>query len=327
MSNPHDHLVQKAFSDPQVARAFLERVLPAEALAALDLRSLRLPTPSLLGELEKERFTDLLLEVDRKDGSALFLRIVLEHQSTPDPRMARRLLRYMHLVWDHLESKNSKEKLLAPIVSIVLYHGKRRWPGTRHLHDEVALDGLPEALVRQIPNFAYTLVDLRRLADVRLAGSAFGTLVLLALKHVADRDLWERLPRWRDLLLHAIGEPGGTRAISLLMSYLLYTMPSGPTPAVKDFIRSNLGEPVMDTVETWADKLRQEGLTEGEKRGSLAAARRSLQRLATRRFGTLAPHVIEALNHADAEQLDAWLDHVLTATTADELIRPVRPTA
>jgi hypothetical protein len=73
---------------------------------------------------------------------------------------------------------------------------------------------------------------------------------------------------------------------------------------------------VQEVELTWADKLRQEGREEGVVQGK----RQTLKRLLAARFGVLPNRVeasIDAL--ASGEELDGYLDRVLTAGSVEEL--------
>jgi predicted transposase YdaD len=338
MPTPHDHLVKQAFADLAVTRAFLRGVLPAGLLKAIDLSTLRQAPASLVDEQLDARHLDLLFQVQRRRGGGpLLLHLLLEHQSTPDYHMGRRLLRYVHHVWtQHERSHPTSESLLPPVVSIVVYHGAEPWPGERRLHDHVSLEGLPRGAARYVPDFTYLLVDLQRMTDGSLVGTAFGRLVLLMLKHAAKGDLWQRLPGWIDLLARVWRAPDGAAAMTAVVSYISRTTAVGPSADVKDMIRTKLGEPAMDVFVSWADKLIAEGeargLAEGvargqalgeargEARGLLEGRRLTLLHLARARFGPLPPAFTARVEAADNNALDLWSLRLLTASSLEEIV-------
>ena len=67
----------------------------------------------------------------------LGVRVLFEHQSTVDPLMAFRLLKYVVARWDKFLEQNPKSKRLPPIVSVVLYHGKRPWRAPQGIQEMV----------------------------------------------------------------------------------------------------------------------------------------------------------------------------------------------
>ena len=64
----------------------------------------------------KQLHSDVLYRAELGGEQALWLYILFEHQSTPEPRMAWRLLRYMTRIWD----QEAGEGPLWPIVPLVL---------------------------------------------------------------------------------------------------------------------------------------------------------------------------------------------------------------
>jgi hypothetical protein len=65
---------------------------------------------------------------------------------------------------------------------------------------------------------------------------------------------------------------------------------------------------------------RTEGLTEGRSEAAIETRQQTLIRLLRRRFGKIPAKVTRAINATKAtEQLDDWLDQVLTASSLDEM--------
>jgi len=67
---------------------------------------------------------------------------------------------------------------------------------------------------------------------------------------------------------------------------------------------------------TTAQDLRAEGRVEGRVEGEANV----LVRLLTRKFGPLPESTEAAIRAASLEQLDAWTDRVLDATSLDEVL-------
>ena len=56
----------------------------------------------------------------KADGAAAWLYVLLEHQSTPDPWLRLRLLKYSIRIWERDRQRHPKEGRLRPIVPLVL---------------------------------------------------------------------------------------------------------------------------------------------------------------------------------------------------------------
>ena len=63
----------------------------------------------------------------------------------------------------------------------------------------------------------------------------------------------------------------------------------------------------------------QQGIRQGVQQGRIAGQRAILERLLLRRFGALPPAVLERLDTASADDLDAWAEGVLDAPTLEDV--------
>ena len=63
----------------------------------------------------------------------------------------------------------------------------------------------------------------------------------------------------------------------------------------------------------------QQGIRQGVRQGRIAGQRAILERFLLRRFGTLPPAVLERLDTASADDLDAWAEGVLDAPTLEDV--------
>ena len=92
--SPHDAVFCHVFGVPANAASQLRAVLPADLAARLDLGKL-VPVPgSFVDETLKWRHTDLLFTAPL-DGRDAFVYLLIEHQSSDDPLMAFRVMRYV----------------------------------------------------------------------------------------------------------------------------------------------------------------------------------------------------------------------------------------
>jgi hypothetical protein len=99
----------------------------------------------------------LIWRIPFRDGErAVWIYVLVEHQSTPDPMMGFRLLCYMVELWRTQVRQWADERLpesqwrLDPIVPFVLYTGERRWTTPVSV---AAMMDLPEMLEAFVPAF------------------------------------------------------------------------------------------------------------------------------------------------------------------------------
>jgi predicted transposase/invertase (TIGR01784 family) len=92
--NPHDALFRFTFSQPEHAAALLKSNLPAAIAEQIEWSTLALEPGSFVDEQLAWRHSDLLFTVNL-EGRETFIYLLIEHQSSPDPQMAWRVLRYV----------------------------------------------------------------------------------------------------------------------------------------------------------------------------------------------------------------------------------------
>jgi predicted transposase/invertase (TIGR01784 family) len=93
--HPHDMIVRAVLSDLAEATRFLQRHLPQEVSQALHWSTLTLLEGSFVDEDLRASEADFLYEIERiSDEEAVWIYVLLEHQSTPDRWMRFRLLKY-----------------------------------------------------------------------------------------------------------------------------------------------------------------------------------------------------------------------------------------
>lgn len=139
-SHPHDRLVRRIFSNPMHAAAELRTALPRELVTALDLAALEVvPGASYIDEELAECQVDLLYRVPLcESGESALVYVLLEHQSSVDPRMPARLLVYMCRIWEQWMRENPGGKLPL-IVPAVLHHSSTGWTAPTRFAELLAI--------------------------------------------------------------------------------------------------------------------------------------------------------------------------------------------
>lgn len=330
---PHDSLFRYAFSDPATITAHFQAVLPPEVVAALDWPSLRLQPGSYVDETYQDFHSDLLFKVDTRAGEEVFLYLLFEHQSSSDPLMAQRVLTYMIRVWDFwLRGEgNPRPRKLPPVLPVILFHGTSAWTAPTRL-SELLLGGpeLKAAMGELVPEVRYILQDLSAHSDEQLFGTALGRMVQILFKHARRGDLWEHLARWSDTVTQILQEhPDGLRAVEALVRYIVLVNRTGPPEAVRQTLREKLSPEAEESLMTYAEQLREEGRQEirsqlarqleEERRKALQHDRARMLRLLQVKFGTIEVDIIQQIQDATEEQLDAWHERLLTAASLAEV--------
>ena len=98
----HDRLFRAGLSNPAAAAAFLIDRLPPEVAERIDWSTLKLEPGSFVDPDLRLSESDLLFSA-KADGRDIGIYVLFEHQSTRDPRLPMRLLRYKVGIWHRWE--------------------------------------------------------------------------------------------------------------------------------------------------------------------------------------------------------------------------------
>jgi len=320
-SNPHDALVRGILGVPRHAAAWLRGCLPAGLAAALEPDTLSVVEGSHVDEALRGTESDLIYEV-RLAGRLVLMYVLVEHQSTIDPWMPLRLLRYVVRLWERWRSDHPDARRLPPVLPIVLYHGATPWTAPTSLSDLVDLpEAHREALGRYQPALTIELQDLTAWDDEAIAALSSTATVrasLLFLRDIRSPALREMLRRAHELLRAVCDEDPSLRSVHLLLEYVLR---AGEDVDLADLrvVSRALGPAMEDEVMTLAQQLEEQAEQRGVEKGMVDGRRDLLRRLLRLRFGALPDRVEARVSRGTAEELDRWAERVLDAGSAGEV--------
>jgi hypothetical protein len=256
----------------------------------------------------------------RLRGEWLYVYLLIEFQSRPDPFMALRILVYLGLLYQELVkgkhlSRNGK---LPPVFPLVLYNGEQPWTPAQEMAD--LIETLPGLMVYR-PHLRYLLLDEGRLSADEVEPNENLAAALIRLENSRAPQELQRtislLVRW----LQAPEQQSLGRAFTVWIKRVLLParLPGVELPQLSDLneVHTMLAERVKQWTEQWkAEGLeagRQQGLEEGLQEGRQEGEAAMLLRLLNQRFGPIDESTRARVLAADAEQLLAWGDRVLTA--------------
>lgn len=255
----------------------------------------------------------------------LLIYILIEHQSEPDRLMRLRVLDYVVQIFKYQAREWSKTHRsfarirLDPVLPVVFYTGTRRWDSVGRLVDLVDTgdqfgNATPaiEPLFINLPEIAAETLEsqggffgsvLRLVQQRRSRPREFQQLLNRVVQHLETMPDAERL-RWLELL-------------SYIMALVYHVREPSERPSLQKTIESSVQtdghrQEVYEMRRTIADEL--------EEKGALKSRRQTLIRQMKRRFGDVPAAVSTTIQATDdPEQLDEWLDLVVTAKTLDDL--------
>nr|MDT0662443.1 Rpn family recombination-promoting nuclease/putative transposase [Micromonospora sp. DSM 115978] len=322
-SNPHDAVFRRVLGESANAASHLRAVLPEAVIDRLDLSQLARVSGSFVDDTLRWRHSDLLFTAPLQGREALIY-VVVEHQSSEDPLMPLRMLRYVIRVWDRYLGEHPEATRLPAVIPIVVHHNRRPWTGSTQVLDLLDLD--PEvtgALLEYLPRLRFVLDDLSRVNEQALRARPVTPpvrMTLLLLKIASGNpNLADDLQRWTGDLRAVLDQPGGIDQFTSLLRYIQLV---GETPA-EDLHKlvETLGPVAEEAYVTTAEMLRAEGAARGRAEGEARGRAEALTQLLTLRFGPLPQATRGAVHAASIEQLEAWTARVLTADTLDHVLR------
>ena len=329
---------KRLFSFPRMVQDLLRAFLPGSWLAEVDFSTLqKLPTEYVSDELLK-RHGDCVWRLRRR-GRWLYLLVLLEFQSTEEPRMALRILTYTSLLYQELVRNDALDAggRLPAVLPVVLYTGAARWRAAVEVGELIAPVG-PELAPYQ-PSQRYLVVDER---------------------HVGAEDLPARNLMGAVLGLEQSRGPGDlVRVVGLLVEWLrdshdgelkrafadwVRQMAEGfvpgdaALPAVRTLegVRMTLVERVAEWPKQWLQEGREQGIREGIEQGieqgverGLEHERALLRRLAASRFGAETAERLSGVlaGIADPEGLAEVGEWLVRCGTGGEFLARVGPAA
>jgi predicted transposase YdaD len=307
----HDRLFRAGLSNPAAAAAFLIDRLPPEVAARIDWATLKLEPGSFVDPDLRLSESDLLFSA-KADGRNIAIYVLFEHQSTRDPYLPMRLLRYMVRIWHRWEQNPDNRPPYPQIVSTVLAQNGSVWNVDPTLSSLFSFTGPDDPMRRYLPDFLYELIQLAALPFDAIRSTPDGILALRVLKAERSGELLTD-PIWDEELLAKVL----IDTFHLIVSYM-YSRDSVDNDALFHKIKSIGSEPHRTAAMTLAQKLRQDGIQEGIKTGELKgredgrmeertdSRRQSVLEALALRFGPIPNALRDSLNAiADPEKLRA----------------------
>ena len=329
MSNPHDAFFKSLFSDTAELVNLLCDLLHPEVVRLLDLDGLKpLPT-EVVRESLSVGLSDLRFSVPWRAGGHLALRLLLEHQSTVDPTMPLRALRYIMDVWRTTPRDSHK---LPVALTLIIFQGPRPWSAARALSE--LYDAPPEALpylTPHLPELQLRLIDLADRDEDAVPGQGAGKLGLMLMRNAHDENLWRTLDRRVDLWRQGYLQHGASTMTTTLRYIYEVTDPELPQE-LKAKLTAIVHPKDQEAVMTAAERLRQEGRLEGRREGrlegrqegrqegELSAKREFTLKMLSRRFGPLPEVVAQQVLSAELAALERLTDELFTAPSLDALM-------
>lgn len=299
-------------------------------LEHVDLSSVEPLNTEYTNDKYVRRLNDMVWKLRKRDGSPLYVVVMMEFQSTVERFMASRMNMYVGLLFDSLvRSGQIKGRKLPHVVPLVLYGGERAWNAPLEL-TELIEGGLP-GMQRYANRFSYGVVSIHHCEELDPER-----------RNVADA--WFRAFRARDYggaaaalqqLIVVLESPEHDRLRAAITKWLLEVVLAAYLPEEELSQLQGVGElaEVKENMMNWFDKAMAEGEAKGEAkgeargeaRGEAKGQRSILVRQARARFGA---HTAAELSHqlervSSPEKLDTIGEWLITCATGEALLAKI----
>lgn len=316
------------FEDPQSLRGLLQILEPALA-EALDFARARRENRSFVPADLRKQESDLvfLVPFQGEGGPEVWVDLLLEHQSEPDPLMGLRLYLYMGQLWDsqrrEWQDQNAPlaTQRLRPVIPLVYYTGEKRWEAPIGL---INLMDLPPALARFVPQWETLFLNLHQSPPATLTrfASAVGWALRVLQAEKAPLDELERVLSEAMGGLEGLSEEQAGQWLRVAWFFVLLVLNRREEAELPEFILQQARQSKFrerEVMTTMGQTILEQLEARGEARGQEQAMRTALATVLTARFGALPAEVEVAMAAANTETLRAWLERAATARTLEEV--------
>jgi predicted transposase/invertase (TIGR01784 family) len=311
---------RRIFGVPENMASQLRAVLPPGLTARLDLTRLAPVAGSFVDEALRWRHSDLLFTAPL-DGRDAYVYLLAEHQSSDDPLMAFRMLRYVTRIWDQHLREHPNARLLPAVIPLVVHHGPAPWVSPVQVLDLIDLSPSAAQAVRPyLPRLEFLLDDLPRadgpqLRDRNLTPPALITLLLLK-SASGNPSLPAELRPWAGQLRAILDQPGGAEVFIAILTYIELVSEASVSD-LRD-LAASLGPDAEEAYMTTAQMLRAEGEARGEARGERHTIRMVAQ---ARGLALTDKHSALIDGCDDIATLQKWSNAALTAKHPDDIFK------
>jgi hypothetical protein len=310
--------------DPQHLGGLLQ-ILDPDLADRLDFTHARRMNRSFIpADLQKEE-SDLIYAVPFRDRSdrEVWVYVLLEHQSEPDPLMPLRVYLYMGELWDtqrrEWEDRQTPaaDRRLLPIIPVVYYTGEKRWRQPISLK---SLMDLPPVLERFVPDWETLFLNLRHTPPEALTrfASAVGWALRVMQAERAPLAELEQVLREAMRGLEGLSEEQAGQWLRVAWFFVLLVLHRREEAELAALIIEQTRQSRFREGEQ-VSAMGQSILEQVEARGEARAAREALETVLVARFGPLPEQAREAIAAAGIMALKSWLGVAVTAPSLNDV--------
>lgn len=317
----HDLSYRLFFAHRRMIQDLLREIVGERWVERIDFDSGERDNTSFVFKDFTSRESDVIWKFRRADGGdPVYVYILVEFQSRPDPSMPVRLMVYEGLFYQALLDSQPAAawRKLPLIIPIVIYNGVERWSVATDLGSLIG-DLDPSAEIYR-PQLRYRLID----------EAAYPREDLAALNSpVADLFRIEKSRDWLEVRLsvHRLQQNIAPAAAALRRSFeswlqnVILPRFGLNQDEASTLTLEELETMLAESIDRWNREIREEGREEGRQEGRQEEGARVVLRLIRLKFGPLEPEIEDRVRSADPDRLLEWSERVLTAGSLQDIFR------
>ena len=322
----HDLNYRRFFNHRRMIQDLLREIVGEGWVERIDFESGERVNASFVSDQDENRESDVIWKFRRKDGGEpIYVYILLEFQSRPDPSMPVRFMGYESLFYQTLMANQPAAawRKLPPVIPVLIYNGWEPWNVATDLGSLIG-DLDPSAEIYR-PQLRYRLVDEAAYPREDLAALTSPVADLFRIEKSRDwSEVRSSVHRLRQTVPPA--EASLRRAFeSWLQKTILPRFGLSQKEAAATLTLEELETMLAESIDRWNREIREEGLQEGLQKGHQKGRQeegvRMVLRLLRFKFGPLESEIEERVRAADADRLLEWGERVLTAESLQDIFK------
>ncbi|HEX3131592.1 MAG TPA: Rpn family recombination-promoting nuclease/putative transposase [Thermoanaerobaculia bacterium] len=314
----HDLSYRRFFAHQRMIRDLLREIVGERWVDLIDLDSGERVNASFVSPRHKNRESDIIWKFPRKGGGEpVYVYILMEFQSRPDPSMPVRLMGYVYNFYEDLMARQpaSGWRKLPLVIPVVVYNGTEPWNVADDL-GSLIVDLDPSAEIYR-PRLRYRLVDESSYSQEELEVLRSPVAELFRMEKSRDwAEILTSVQRLQEILSPADGSLRQDFEMWLRKVILprlgLSEEEAATAPTLEEFETM-----LAESIDRWNQEIREEGRQEGNREGE----ERVLLRQLRSKFGSLDAATESRVRSADANRLLDWAERVLTAERLEDVFR------
>jgi predicted transposase/invertase (TIGR01784 family) len=314
----HDLSYRLFFTHHRMIHDLLREIVGERWVERIDFDSGEKAEGSFVSSKYESRESDVIWKFQRRDGGdPVYVYILLEFQSRPDPSMAVRFMGYVSLFYQSLMSSQpaAERRKLPPVIPVLVYNGWEPWNVATDLGSLIG-DLDPTAEIYR-PQLRYRLVDEASYPREDLEAMNSPVADLFGIER--SRDWFEVRSIIHRLRQHLLpSETSLRRAFETYLQIVILPRFGLSLEEVSDTLTlEELETMLAESIDRWNREIREEGRQKGRQEGEARIVLRQLRL----KFGSLESDVEAQVRSADPDRLLEWSERVLTAKSLQEVFQ------